>query len=287
MILVTGATGLIGRSLMAALQREGQAVRPYDGRINNPQALRTQLADVGTVVHLAGSEARGRVRLLNHVDIEGTERLIEECQRAQVSHIIFVSRIGADPMAWQALLKAKGQVERLIQKSGIDYTILRSVSVYGWGDRNFELLVGLAKWSWPLVWLPDGGPMPVQPLWVEDLVRCLLQTIGEPAYRNKVLPVAGSERMSYRQLMQHLLQMTDMRRMTVALPLALVKPLTAVFFRWWFWPAISRFTAERFFVPEIAETDVVYRHFGFHPARISETTSYLNRSGLALRLFRK
>ena len=65
-----------------------------------------------------------------------------------------------NPAAWQPLLKAKGEAERIIQKSGIPYTILRSTSLYGWGDRYFEIIVGLAIWSWPFIWLPGNGRSP-------------------------------------------------------------------------------------------------------------------------------
>lgn len=287
MILVTGATGFIGRSLMASLAENYLEARPFNGRINNPLIIREQLEDVQTVVHLAGAETRGRNRLLNHIDIEGTERLLEECKRADVQHIIYISRIGADPAAWQPLLKAKGVAERLIQQSGIPYTILRSTSVYGWGDRYFELIVGLAIWSWPFVWLPGGGKNPVQPLWVEDLVRCILHAIRDQEKQNKIFPVAGSERMPYFVLVQKLLDMSGYRRLALPFPMRLLNPLTRMIFRWWYWPAVTRYFSDRFFVPEVTETDIVQRSFGFQPSRVSENIAYLNREGLRWRLFRR
>lgn len=287
MILITGATGFVGRSLMRHLAETGIEARALDGRIQNPFALREQLEGVHTVFHLVSAESRGRNRLLRRVDIDGTQTLLEACQRTGVRHIIYLSRIGADPAAWQPLLRAKGEVERMIRRSGLSYTIVRSASAYGWGDRYFEIIVGLAMWSWPFIWLPGNGRHPVQPIWVEDVAKCLRRCLASEAKKDKIFEIAGSERMSYYALTQQLLGMVGMWRIGLPLPLRLLKPLAFVTFRWWYWPAISRFTADRFFIPEVTSTDSVQRLFGFQPRRVHETISYLNRPGLRWRLFRK
>ena len=173
MILVTGATGFIGRSLTNKLTLNGLEWRPYKGRINSPSSLREQLAGVETVIHLAGAESRGRARLLRHIDVEGTERLLEEVQRASVKRIIVSSRIGADANSLHNLLRAKGEVERLVRNADIPSTIIRTNTLFGLGDRFTEIILGIAIWSWPFVWLPGGGGIAMQPLWVEDYARCL------------------------------------------------------------------------------------------------------------------
>ncbi len=287
MILVTGSTGFIGRSLMACLAREGIEARTYHGRMNDPITLREELTDIATVIHLAGSEARGRDRLLHHVDVDGTERLVEEARRAGVQRIIFASRLGADPASMHPLLQAKGQAERIIQRSGIPYTILRSATLYGRNDRFFELIVGLAIWSWPFVWLPGGGHMGMQPLWVEDFVRCLVLSLNRPDLINKTISIAGSEQLPYATLVQRLLNVAGYRRFPLSVPMLLFRPLNKLLFYWWYWPPVSRYFMDRFFVPEIADHDSVYRQFGFRPARIRDTISYLRRPGLALRIFRR
>ena len=287
MILITGATGFIGRSLMARLAREGIEARGYNGRINDPLTLRQELDGVDTVIHLAGSEARGRKRLLNHVDVEGMERLIEECHRAEIKQIVFVSRIGADATSLHSLLKAKGQAERILKNSSIPFTILRSTTLFGHDDRFFEMIVGLAIWSWPFVWMPGRGTMSMQPLWVEDLVRCLVITLNNPNFMNKTVQVGGEDRLHYRLLVQQLLKATEYRRFLLSVPLVLLRPLSRLFFRWWYWPAVSNYFVNRFFIPDLADLDSVLRHFNFRPTRIKDAIAYLNRPGLRRRIFRK
>lgn len=288
MILVTGATGFIGRSFIARLAREGVDARPYDGRLITHLKLREQLQGIHTVVHLAGAEARGSNRLLQHVDVEGTAQLIDESRRAGVQHLVVPSHLGANSAAMHPLLRAKGEMEQLIRRSGLPYTILQTAPLYGREDRFTEMFLALAIWSWPFVWLPGGGHMPVQPLWVEDFTRCLHLIVQYPGrYVNQTIAIAGEERMAYREMMQRMLAVNGRKRLAAPLPLVLLRPVSRLLLQWWYWPPITPYTLDRFFVPAVAEPGAVLRHFGFRPALFSGQIVYLHRPGLAWRLFRR
>jgi NADH dehydrogenase len=286
-ILVTGATGFIGRSVMARLRREGIDAHPYHGRINNYLALREQLEGKTAVIHLAGSEMRGRNRLLNHVDIEGTERLLEECRRAGIQRLIVISRIGADPNSLHKLLAAKGKIEKMVRQSEIPATIIRSASVYGFGDRYFEMILGISYWSFPFAWVPGGGERAWQPLWVEDLARCLVATLDRPDLIGKTVTVAGEEHLPYKEILRRILAVAGVRRLPVKLPMTLLRPLSRLLFWWWYWPPATSYFVDRFFTPEAADFDTVRRTFGFQPARLDHTINYLRRPGLRWRIFRR
>lgn len=286
-LLVTGATGFIGRSVMAQLQRGGIDAHPFHGRINNYLDLREQLAGKTAVIHLAGSEMRGRNRLLNHVDIEGTARLLEECKRANIQHLIVISRIGAEANAIHSLLAVKGKIEKMVRQSGLPATIIRSASVYGYGDRYFEMILGISCWSWPFAFLPGGGERAWQPLWVEDLARCLIQTVTRPDLIGKTVTVAGEEHLPYKEILRRILLAAGIQRYPVKLPMTLLRPLSRILFWWWFWPPATNYFVDRFFVPEAADFDTVLRNFGFRPAHLDETINYLRRRGLRWRIFRR
>lgn len=285
MVLVTGSTGFIGQSLMPALERQERPVKVYHGRMNDPLSLRAELLDVDTVIHLAGTEARDRVRLLRHVDVEGTERLLEESQRARVSQLIVISRLNADPNSLFALLRAKGEVERLVRKSGIPFTIVRSATLYGRYDRFLNVIAGLAAWTWPLVWLPAGGRVAMQPLWVEDLVRCLVACLERPDLLGMTIELAGEERLHYRDITRQVLVTAGMRRFPLSVSPKLIRPLSALLFGWWTRPPVTRFYMDRFSAPEVAPTDSVLNHFGFRPAHMTQQMAYLRHAGLRWRIF--
>jgi NADH dehydrogenase len=195
--------------------------------------------------------------------------------------------MGADHHARQLLPHIKGQVERLVQKSNIPYTIIRSASVYGRGDRYFEMLLSLALWTWPFVWLPRGGDMLLQPIWVEDLARCLARTVERPDLLGQTIELAGEEQLPYREIMRQMLQTAEISRIPLKFPILPLRYLARLFFRWWYWPPISEDFMDRLFIPELTRFDSVYHYFGFRPARISETLTYLHRPRLRLRPFRR
>jgi NADH dehydrogenase len=286
MLLVTGSTGFVGRSLMRVLERADRPVRAYTGRINDPVSLREALRNVDCVVHLAGSETRDRVRLLNHVDVEGTERLLEEMARATVGRLVFLSRLNAEPASMHALLRAKGQVERLVRHSGIPAVILRSATLFGREDRFLNVIAGLAYWTWPAIWLPGGGQVAMQPLWVEDLARCLAAAVDREDLLGETLELAGEERLRYRDIARHVLRTAGLNRLELGVTPKLVRPLSALLFGWWRRPPVTRFFMDRFSAPEVTAVDSVYRHFGFRPGRMAQHTSYLRGPGGRWRLFR-
>lgn len=286
MILVTGASGFVGRALGRALDGGGCSWRPYSGRMNESETMRAELDGVETVIHLAGAEARGSKRLLLHVDVEGTQQLIEEARRAGVGRIVVPSRLNADPHSMHALLRAKGEVERLVRQSGIPYTILRTATLFGRDDRFSEIIYSLALWSWPLAWVPGGGKTPMQPLWVEDYIHCLIQTLNRSDLMNRTLSLGGSELINYRQIVLAILHVTGKRRWLFPLPLTPSRRMARLLLGWWYWPPVSRYFTDRLFTPDVTDQDGVQRLFGFRPARFGETITYLNRPGLRWRLFR-
>ncbi|UCG26035.1 MAG: NAD(P)H-binding protein [Chloroflexota bacterium] len=287
MVLVTGATGFVGRSVVHVLQAADRPQESYSGRINDRLALREALEDADAVIHLAGAEARDRVRLLQQVDVEGTERLLNECRRAQVDRVIVLSRLNADPASMHALLRSKGEAERLVRQSGLPYTIVRSATLFGRHDRFLNVITGLAYWTWPTVWLPGGGKVAMQPLWVEDLVRCLVVCLDRPDLAGQTIELAGEERLRYREIARRALNTAGIRRFALGVTPKLVRPISAVCFGWLRRPPVTRFFMDRFTVPEVAPIDSVYRVFRFHPGRMSQHTSYLRDPGLRWRLMRR
>lgn len=285
MILLTGASGFIGRSLMRTLAEDGRPVRVYTGRMNDPLQLREELAGVSTVYHLAGAEARGRPRILRHVDVDGTRRLVEESSRAAVQHLIMVSRLQADPNSLYPLLRAKGEAERVVRHSGIPYTIVRSATLFGLEDRFLNVIAGLAAFSWPFAWLPGRGEALFQPLWVEDLARCLALLPDRDDLRGETIGIAGEDRYNYHKLVQLVLEAADLQRIPLKLDLRLVRPLARLSMGWWRRPPVTPFFMDRFSIPDVAPVDSILRTFGFRPARMVDHMAYLRRSGLRRSLF--
>jgi NADH dehydrogenase len=164
--------------------------------------------------------------------------------------------------------------------------IVRSATLFGRDDRFLNVIAGLASWTWPFVWLPGGGQVAMQPLWVEDLARCLAAVLDREDLLGETIELAGEERYHYHDIARHVLRTAGLSRAELSVTPKLVRPLSALLFGWWRRPPVTRFFMDRFSVPEVAPVDSVYKKFGFRPGRLGQHTSYLRGQGTRWRLFR-
>jgi nucleoside-diphosphate-sugar epimerase len=183
-ILVTGASGFIGRALVTELANMGRSVRaamryPADvfprlvevvavSDLTRPVEWRPLLRDVETVVHLAGvahaapgiaEQAYDRVNRLATAELASASKAIG------IGHLIFTSSIRAQcgsastrilretdaPRPTDAYGRSKLAAEDAVRAAGVPFTILRPVLIYGPGVKgNFARLMKLAREPWPL-----------------------------------------------------------------------------------------------------------------------------------------
>lgn len=295
MILITGGTGFIGRATLRHLVEAGYAVRtllrpsprtprlprgvPVEVAVTSladVRGLRAALRDIDVVVHLAGSEHAGRNANLFGVDIQGTRNLAEAAKDAGIQRFLYLSHLGADRASAYPVQKAKGIAEDHVRKSGIPYTIVRSSIVYGPEDHFTIPLASMLRYTPVFPLYGDGGAR-VQPLWVEDLVACLLWTLDNPATLYQTYEVGGSEYFTLRQVLEILMDVTRTRRLLLPLSPPLLRALTVTLETF-----LPRFPASSFWVDYYAvhrtcPVDNLPRTFGLMPARFRYRLDYLAR----------
>ncbi|MGD8969149.1 MAG: NAD(P)H-binding protein, partial [Anaerolineae bacterium] len=211
MILVTSPTSFIGRAVVRRLAVEQRSTRcllqpsRHEQRLptgvtfsiasasfTDIPDLRAAMQGVTTVVHLARGEERLEEQRLQDQPTQ-TANLLRAAQEAGVTRFIYLSRLGATPASAYPLFRVKGESEVEIQQSGLDYTIFRSAVVYGADDAFTTRVVMLAKMCPLLLPIPDAGMARFQPLWVEDLAKCIVATIDRNDLIGRTVALGGPE----------------------------------------------------------------------------------------------
>ncbi|MGD3107114.1 SDR family oxidoreductase [Streptomyces sp. YGL11-2] len=217
-ILVTGGTGTLGRALVDRLLRDGHDVRslsrrPHTGTarprlrsyavdLRDGTGLADALAGVDAVVHCATAATGG--------DLESAELLVEAVRRAGVRHLVYISIVGVDriPLGYY---RTKLAVERLIEESGVGWTVLRTTQFH-------NLVLGIVKALAKSPVLPVPAGVRVQPVEVGEVADRLAElALGPPAGR--VPDMGGPEALEFRELARLTLEAGGRHRLLLPLPL--------------------------------------------------------------------
>ncbi|HET9105356.1 MAG TPA: NAD(P)H-binding protein [Solirubrobacteraceae bacterium] len=244
MLLLTGATGTVGRVVLRRLVAAGTPVRCLvrDPRRLGPERVRVQIAlgdlgdhlsfrhalrDVDTVVHLASvirDQPGGSIEELAGV---ATWRLVRAAERAGVQRFVFFSTLGACTRSRARLMRAKAVAEQAVRASSLDHTVFAPSIVYSPSDPYLNLL---ARMSWlPVMPIPGAGHAAFQPIWAEDVAGCVMAALpGGTAAAEAVgrrYELAGPDTLTHREIVALALRSFRRQRRIVGVPNAVVRRL--------------------------------------------------------------
>jgi NADH dehydrogenase len=216
-VLLTGATGFIGRRVLTRLAtRSGTRViaiarRPLPASptiieiradLRNPATYESALDGVDVVLHLAA--ATGSVSAPEHFEMNRnvTRALLDVCRNRGVTRFVYVSSIAAKYHAREhyPYAQSKRAAEESVRASGVNHLIVRPTMVLGDGGPIWNSLSALA--SLPVLPVFGDGTVKVQPVWVEDVARFLESTIDLELLPNRAVDLGGPDVLTFEQLLR-------------------------------------------------------------------------------------
>ena len=212
-VFLAGATGFIGGHLLQGLRARGHEVtalvrhRPktsdatwLPGAWLTPEAWLPSLAGHDAIVHAVGLIRESGAVTFEAVQSEVPIHLHAAALQLRIP-VVQISALGAVDDAPTRFLRSKRRADLSLQNSGLRHLVLRPSFVYGLGDHSMAFFERLARL--PLVPLPEGGAMRVQPLHVDDLVRAALDWL-EGELPSGSFDLGGGEALSFRELLTRL-----------------------------------------------------------------------------------
>jgi uncharacterized protein YbjT (DUF2867 family) len=256
MLLLTGATGLVGSALLRRLVADGEQVRCLVrdprrlgaqrvrvqialGDLTDPPSFRNAMRGVRTVVHLAASirdQPRGSIEELNGI---ATWRMVQAAERAGVERFVFFSALDASTHHRARFFRAKALAEQAVGEAGLQSVVFAPSIVYAPGDPWLTLLERLALL--PVVPVSGRGRALYQPIWAEDVADCVIAVLrggeGQRAVNGNSAPgerragerrlrpryeLAGPETVSHTELVRIVLRSLNRKRPLVHVPTPVV-----------------------------------------------------------------
>ena len=246
MILVVGATGILGGMITQRLLSQGKDVRvllrhdspagemakqgmatsprtlvdagarPVYGDLKDRASLDRACEGVETVITTANSAMRGGEDTVETVDRQGNRSLIEAARAAGARQFIFTSFLGADPNSPVPLFRAKAETEALLGQSGMPYTVLApNFFMENW----IGMVVGLPLQAHQPVTLVGEGRRLHSLISVGDVAAFAVAAVGHPDAARQRLALGGPAPLSWRGIVG-----TFGRVLGQELPLQLVAP---------------------------------------------------------------
>jgi NADH dehydrogenase len=233
------------------------------------------MVGVAEVIHLASSEGARATDESLALEAEGARNLGEAASDAGVRRLVFLSHLGADRASAYRTLRAAAIAEEHLRRSGVPTTVLRAAIGYGPGDVftcSLAMLLAISPFVFPI---PGDGRALLQPIWVEDLARCIVWSLEDASLAGATVELGGPEQLTLREVIALVAEAAGARRAVASVRPPYLRALARAME--WALPDSPATTGWIDYLAANRTTDLnsVSRLFRLQPARMERRLDYL------------
>ena len=208
-IAITGASGFVGKNLRNFLHKNKinvlgvsrknfhkhtSEVKITSTNLLEPK-LQTKLKNYDVLVHLIGIGRESPKSTFEEINLNLTKNVIKACKNAGIKKIIFISGLGVSKNNQSDYFISKYNAEHEIINSGLDYTIFRASYIMGKTDYLTKALSMQMKKG--IISIPGSGKYRLQPIFVLDVAKIILEAILEKKFSKKIIDLVGPQKISF------------------------------------------------------------------------------------------
>jgi NADH dehydrogenase len=167
------------------------------------KGLQNKLRNCDALVHLIGiGKQSSRYNFEDNVDL--TKNMIKTCKKSGIKKIVYMSGLGVTKNSRSDYFISKYKAEQEIINSGLDYTIFRPSYIVGKKDYLSKFILKQIKKG--IVIIPGSGKYHLQPIFVEDVAKIILESIYEKKFSNKILDLVGPEIIKFEDFVKYFIK---------------------------------------------------------------------------------
>ncbi len=241
---VFGASGFVGRAIVANLARRGWRIRaacrrpdlaghlqpmgvvgqihPVQANLRYPDSIRAAVEGVDLVVNAVGILAPTGKQTFRSVHAEGAGDVAEAATAAGVEKLVHISAIGASKKSRARYARSKALGEAAVLEAFPDAVILRPSIVFGTEDEFFNRFAAMARIS-PVLPLIGRGRTKFQPVYVGDVGAAVAHVADGKGVPGAVYELGGPEQFTFRQLLDQTQEYAGRSRSYLNMPFWLAK----------------------------------------------------------------
>ena len=167
------------------------------------KGLQNKLRNCDALVHLIGiGKQSSKYNFEDNVDL--TKNMIQTCKKSGIKKIVYISGLGVTKNSRSDYFISKYKAEQEIINSGLDYTIFRPSYIVGKKDYLSKFILKQIKKG--IVIIPGSGKYHLQPIFVEDVAKIILESISEKKFSNKILDLVGPEIIKFEDFVRYFIK---------------------------------------------------------------------------------